>query len=171
MISIIPSCAHHRHVPLCFKKQLQELKIENSYSIFTGQSTSGISTKFYRSGQRLRTILSCIDRQHVSCTKWLPEIRIEKSCRTFTGHTTGGISTKFYRSDQYHSKLCTSPAFVTSLHKINARAKIEKSYLAFTGQSTSGILIKFYRSDQNHPNIVVHIASMFPFAAQNGHQS
>jgi hypothetical protein len=49
VISSIRSCAHHWHIPLRCTKWLPELKIEKSCLAFTGQTTGGISTKFYRS--------------------------------------------------------------------------------------------------------------------------
>jgi hypothetical protein len=102
VISTIPSYAHHWHVPLRCTKWPPELKIGKYCPAFTGQTTGGMSTKFFTGV--ISTIPCCAHPWHIPlrCTKWPPELKIEKSCPAFTDQTTGWISTKLYRGDHFH---------------------------------------------------------------------
>jgi hypothetical protein len=51
MISTIPYCVLHQHIPFHCTKWSPPLKIEKSCPAFTGQTTGGISTKLYKSDQ------------------------------------------------------------------------------------------------------------------------
>jgi hypothetical protein len=105
-------------------------KKEKNCPAFIGQTAGGISMNFTG---LITTIPSCPYRWHIllHCTKCPPELSIEKSSPAFTGQTAGGISTKLHRSDQYHPKLCISPACSVSLNKMAARAVNRKFFSSF----------------------------------------